>query len=91
MLIFPEIFLCAANIALGLCCSCFGEPGPLVTGVQSSHCGASGCRAQALGAWAAVGAAHGLSCGSEALEHRLSSCGSEVLEHAGSVFVAQRC
>ena len=35
------------------------------------------CRAQALGAWASVVVAHGLSsCGSRALEHRLSSCGT---------------
>ena len=33
--------------------------------------------AQALGVWASVVVAHGLSsCGSQALEHRLSSCGS---------------
>ena len=41
---------------------------------QASHCGG---RARALGAWAPVVVAHGLSsCGSRALEHRLSSCGA---------------
>ena len=35
------------------------------------------CGAQALGTWASVVVACGLSsCGSRALEHRLSSCGS---------------
>ena len=38
---------------------------------------ASRCGAWALGAWASVIAAHGLSsCGSRALERRLSSCGA---------------
>ena len=38
---------------------------------------ASRCRAWALGAWTSVVAARGLSsCGSQALEHRLSSCGA---------------
>ena len=38
---------------------------------------ASHCRAQALGAWASVVVAHGLSsCGSWDLERRLSSCGA---------------
>ena len=47
-------------------------------GVRASHCGGfSCCRAQALGAWASVVVAHGLSsCGSWALEHRLRSCGA---------------
>ena len=39
--------------------------------------GYSCCRAQALGAWASVVGVCGLSsCGSRAVEHRLSSCGS---------------
>ena len=44
--------------------------------VQASHCGGfSCCGAQALGAQASVAVARGLSsCGSRALEHRLSSC-----------------
>ena len=38
----------------------------------ASHCGS-----QALGAWASIVVAYGLSsCGSWALEHRLSSCGA---------------
>ena len=47
-------------------------------GAQASHCGGfSYCRAWALGVWASVVVAHGLSsCGSRALEHRLSSCGT---------------
>ena len=39
------------------------------------HCGGFSCGARAVGAWASVVTAHGLSsCGSQALEHRLSSC-----------------
>ena len=43
-----------------------------------SHCsGFSCCGARALGAWASVVVAHGLSsCGLWALERRLSSCGT---------------
>ena len=50
------------------------------------HCGAWAshrggffcCGAPVLGAWASVVVAHGLSsCGSWALERRLSSCGSQ--------------
>ena len=44
----------------------------------ASHCGGfSCCGAPALGSWASIVVAHGLSsCGSWALEHRLSSCGA---------------
>ena len=47
-------------------------------GARASHCsGFSCCRAQALGTQASVVAACGLSsCGSRAVEHRLSSCGA---------------
>ena len=47
--------------------------------VRPSHCGGfSYCRARAPGTWAPVFAAHGLSsCGSQALERRLSSCGAQ--------------
>ena len=47
-------------------------------GVQASHCGGfSFCGARALGVWASVVVACGLSsCGSRALECRLGSCGS---------------
>ena len=47
-------------------------------GVRASHCGGfSCCGAQALGTWASVVVARGLSsCGSRALERRLSSCGA---------------
>ena len=46
---------------------------------QASHCGGSSCcRAQALGVRASVVVAHGLrSCGSQALERRLSTCGAQ--------------
>ena len=44
---------------------------------RASHCGGFSCGARALGARALVVAARGLtSCGSRALEHRLSSCGA---------------
>ena len=47
-------------------------------GARASYCGGfSCCRARALGTRASVVMAHGLSsCGSRALEHRLSSWGS---------------
>ena len=50
----------------------------LLCGARASHCGRlSRCRARALGARASVVVAHGLSsCGSQALERRLSSCGA---------------
>ena len=46
--------------------------------VQASHCGGfSCCEARALGGRASVVVAHGLSsCGSQALERRLSGCGA---------------
>ena len=46
-------------------------------GARASHCGGfSCCGARALGVWASVVVASGLSsCGSRALERRLSSCG----------------
>ena len=46
-------------------------------GARASHCGGfSCCGARALGVWVSVVAACGLSsCGSWALERRLSSCG----------------
>ena len=47
-------------------------------GARTSHCGGFSChRAQALGVRASVVVTHGLSsCGSQALECRLSSCGA---------------
>ena len=47
--------------------------------VWASHCsGFSWCEAWALGAWASVLGAHGLtSCSSWALEHKLNSCGTQ--------------
>ena len=61
------LFIYLFLAALGLRC-----------GVWASHCGGFSCRgARALGTWASVVVAHGLSsCGSWALEHRLSSCGA---------------
>ena len=48
-------------------------------GAQASHCGGfSYCGARALGAWASVVVARGLSsCGLQAPERRLSSCGAQ--------------
>ena len=50
----------------------------LFCGAWASHCGGfSCCGARALGTWASVVVAQGLSsCGSRALERRLSSCGA---------------
>ena len=75
---------------LGLRCSVWafsscGERGQLFVAVHgllivvASHCGGfSCCGAQALGVRASVVVACGLSsCGSQALEHRLSSCGAQ--------------
>ena len=47
-------------------------------GARASHCGGLSCfAARALGMWASVVVAHGLSsCGSRALERRLCSCGA---------------
>ena len=55
-----------------------GDYSSLRHGAQASHCGGfSGCGARALGTWASVVVAHGLSsCGSWTLERRLSSCGA---------------
>ena len=69
---------------LGLCCcaraisSCSKWGATLHCSVQASHCGGlSCCRAWALGAQASVVAARRLSsCGSRALERRLSSGGA---------------
>ena len=48
-------------------------------GAWASHCGGfSCCRVRAVGMRASVVVARGLSsCGSWALEHRLSSCGAQ--------------
>ena len=69
---------------LGLCCCAraflqlrqVGSTRPC--GARASHCGGlSRCGAWAVGARASVVAVRGLSsCGSRALEHRLSSCGA---------------
>ena len=61
--------------ALGLCCCARATP---CCGVQASHCsGFSCCRAWALGLRASVVVACRLSsCGSRALERRLSNCGA---------------
>ena len=50
----------------------------LPCGAWAPHCGSfSCCGAQALGVWASVVVARGLSsCGSQVLEQRLSSCGA---------------
>ena len=81
VLFFTCIYLFLA--ALGVCCctrvfSSCGECGLLFVVVRWLLIAvASRCGAQALGTWASVVVAHGLSsCGSRALELRLSSCGS---------------
>ena len=60
-------FLWLRRVRATLCC-----------GSRASYCGSfSCCGAQALGAQASVVVAHGLSsCGTWALERRLSSCGA---------------
>ena len=78
------LFIYLFLAALGLqCCarafsSCSERGATLHCGAWASHCGGfSCCGAQALGAWASVVVARGLSsCGSRALECRLSSFGS---------------
>ena len=70
--------------ALGLrCCVwafsiCGERVAALRCGARASYCGGfSCCRAWALGTWASVVVACGLSsCGLRALEYRLSSCGA---------------
>ena len=61
----------------GLFSSC-GEQGLLFVVVRGLLIVvASRCGARAVGKWASVAVAHGLSsCGSRALEHRRSSCGA---------------
>ena len=79
-----NLFIYLFLAVLGPCCctpafSSCGERGLLFRcGAWASHCGGfSCCRARALSAWASVVVACGLSsCGSRALERRLSSCGT---------------
>ena len=57
--------------------SSYGEQGLLFVAVRGLPIGLSHCEARALGTQSSVVAACGLSsCGSQALEHRLSSCGT---------------
>ena len=67
------VFLFLAALGLRCCVWAFSS-----CGVLASHCGGfSCCGARALGRWTSVGVVRGLSsCGSWALEHRLSSCGA---------------
>ena len=74
------IYLFLAALGLCYCVRAFSscvEWLPLCCGVRASHCGGfSCCGAWTLGVQASVVAAHELSsCGSLALERRLSSCG----------------
>ena len=70
----PWVFVAVCGLSVvavsraTLCCS-----------ARASHCnGFSCCGARALGAWASIVVAHGLSsCGSRALERTLSSCGAQ--------------
>ena len=86
---FIYLFIIIFLAVFGLrCCvwafsSCSEWGTTLCCGAQASHCsGFSCCGARALGVWAlgaraSVVATHGLSsCGSQALESRLSSCGT---------------
>ena len=83
---FLVIFIFLFLAALGLrCCaralSSCGELGAtLRCSAWASHCGGfSCCGARALGAWASVVVARGLSsCGLQAPERRLSSCGARL-------------
>ena len=70
---FLYLFLFLAVLGLRCCVRAFSSCGEL-----ASHCGGfSCCGARALGAQASAVVARGLSsCGSWALEHRLSSCGT---------------
>ena len=81
------LFIYLFLAALGLhCCGRAGfflvvqAGATLRCGAWASHCGGfSCCRARALGVRASAVVARGLSsCGSRALEHRLSRCGARV-------------
>ena len=62
-----------AELNLHCCAQAFSS-----CGARASHCGGFSCYgARALGVWASVVVARGLSsCGLRALESRLSSCGT---------------
>ena len=76
------IYLFLAALGLFCCARAFlylrRAGSTLHCGVWVSHCGGfSCCEVRALGAWASVVVARGLSsCGSRVLECRLSSCGT---------------
>ena len=74
------IYFFLAVLGLRCCVRAFSSCGKreLLFLERASHCGGfSCCGAWALGMWASVVVAHGLSsCGSQALELRLSSCGA---------------
>ena len=77
---FLKIYLFLAALGLRCCTRVFsscGEQGLFLVVVPSFSLGGfSCCGARALGAWASVVVARGLtSCGSRALERRLSICG----------------
>ena len=85
LVLFKKIFIIIIFLAaFGLCCCALAflwlrRVGvTLRCGEWAPHCGGfSCCGAGALGAWASVVVACGLSsCGLQALEHRLSSCGT---------------
>ena len=79
LFLFLFIFGCVGSLLLHTCFLQLQRAGAtLCCGAWASNCGGfSCCRARALGTWASVVVAHGLSsCGSQALEHRLSSCGA---------------
>ena len=72
------IFGCAGSLWLYRFSLTVGSRDYSLVVAWASHCsGFSCCQAWALGMWASVLVAHGLSsCGSRAPKHRLSSCGS---------------
>ena len=90
---FYLFILFMAVLGLRFCARAFSSCGErratLRCGVGASHCGVySCCRAQALGTQPSVVVARGLSsCGSRALERRLSSCGvwAELLRGMGDL------
>ena len=82
LLLFFSFILFLAALGLHCCARAFSSCGEwellFVAGARASHCGGfSCCGARAVGMQTSVVVARGLSsCGSQSLEHRLSSCGA---------------
>ena len=77
--LFIYLWLCWVFIASRRLSLVVASGATFCCGAQGSHCGGfSCCGARALGMRASVVVVHGLSsCGSRALERRLSSCGAQ--------------